>query len=544
MVDDNALIDVCGIKFGGSDAPDELLSAIEEVVVEDDINLPSVITLRITDQSLEWIDHASLAIGTEMEVLMGRGDARDRIGIGEIVALELDQRPGTVRVIVQAFDRAHRLHRGRHVRTFQQVTDSDVVSRIAKDLGLQADADVTSPQHEYIIQDNLSDFEFLAERALLAGAELSVDDQTVRFKRPNGASAQPVELSWEEGLREFSVRLTAADQVSEVEVRGWDPAQKKAITSTVSNSSAAPSIGVSASDIRSSAFGSATALVTERPVKDAAQAQAIAQAALDHATGAIATADGVTHGNPQIKAGARVKIQGMGDRLSGTYDVTSSTHICSPSTGYETRFSVRGRRRGTLVELAVGAPPSDSRRVGPAIGIVTNAKDPDNQGRVKVKFPWLSDDEESAWARLVSPMAGPDRGFQLVPEVVDEVVVVFERGDPNRPLVVGALWNGKDKTPLGSDAISGNGAVQKRLLKTRIGHKILLDDSDSSKSIVITDSAGNEVKMDAANNKIEVTSKGDLTVKATGTLKLEGQGVEVKASGGDVTVSGTTIKLN
>jgi uncharacterized protein involved in type VI secretion and phage assembly len=544
MASDDALLDICAIKLGGSDAPEDLLSSIEEVVVEDDVNLPAAMTLRLTDQSLEWVDHAALAIGTEMEVLMGRGDARDRIGIGEIVALELDHRPGTVRVIVQAFDRGHRLHRGRHVRTFQQMSDSDVVGRIAQDLGLQADADVTSPQHEYIIQDNLSDFDFLAERALLAGAELSVDDETVRFRRPNGASTQPVELSWEDGLIEFSVRLTAAAQVSEVEVRGWDPGQKQAITSTVSDSDAAPSIGVQPGDIRSSAFGSATALVTERPVKDAAQAQAIAQAALDHATGAIVRADGVVHGNPLIKAGSRIKIKGMGDRLSGTYDVTSTTHVCSPSTGYETRFSIRGRRRGTLVELAAGAPTQESRRAAPTIGIVTNAKDPDNQGRVKVKFPWLSDDEESAWARLISPMAGPERGLQLVPEVDDEVVVIFERGDPNRPMIVGALWNGKDASPLGGDAIAGDGAVQKRMLKTRIGHTILLDDSDASKSIVITDSAGNEVKWDASNSKIEVTSKGDLTVHATGTLKLEGQAIEVKASGGDVTVSGTQIKLN
>jgi phage protein D/phage baseplate assembly protein gpV len=543
-VPDDALLDLCTIKLNGADAPEELLGAIEEVVVEDDVNLPNVMTLRIVDQSLEWIDHASLAIGTEMEVLMGRGEARDRIGIGEIVALELDQRPGTARVVVQAFDRAHRLHRGRHVRTFQKVTDADVVSRIAQDAGLQVDSDASSNQHEYVIQDNLSDYSFLSERALLAGVELSVDDKTVRFKRPNGATAQPVELSWDEGLREFSVRLTAADQVSEVEVRGWDPTQKRAISSTASDSQAAPSIGVQPGDIRSSAFGSATALVTERPVKDAAQAQAIAQAALDHAVGAIVRADGVTTGDPRVRAGTRVSIQGMGTRLSGTYDVTSTTHVCSPSTGYETRFSIRGRRRGTLVELAAGAPGQESRRAGPAIGIVTNVKDPDNQGRVKVKFPWLSEDEESTWARLISPMAGPGRGLQLVPEVDDEVVVVFEQGDPNRPMIVGALWNGKDKSPLGGDAISGSGAVQKRLLQTRVGHKILLDDSDSSKAIVITDSAGNEVKWDASNSKIEVTSKGDLTVHATGTLKLEGQAIEVKASGGDVTVSGTQIKLN
>ena len=89
-----------------------------------------------------------------------------------------------------------------------------------------------------------------------------------------------------------------------------------------------------------------------------------------------------------------------------------------------------------------------------------------------------------------------------------------------------------------------DGAVQQRMLKTRIGHTILLDDSDSSKSIVITDSGGNKITWDAANSKIEIVSQGDLKVSATGTLKLEGQAVELSASGGNVTIKGTQIKLN
>ena len=537
------LLDHCAIKLSGSDASKEILGAIEEVVVEDDMNLLTIITIRLTDPGLQLIDDASLAIGSEIEVKIG-GDSPERVGIGEITALELDHRPGTARVIVQAFDRGHRLHRGRHVRTFQQMSDADVVQKVASEAGLQSDADATPGQHEYLIQDNLSDFAFLARRALLTGMTLSVDDETVRFKKPSGAPSSPITLDWESGLLRFSARVTAADQVAEVEVRGWDPDQKQAISSTVSDSQAAPSIGLDAGQVRSSAFGSATILVTDRPVKDSSDAQALAQAALDHATGAIVLADCVAHGDPRIKAGAEVEIKGVGERLSGTYVVTSSTHTLAPSHGYETTFVVRGRGRGSILELSSHDDGQDGRRLGPVLGVVTNVKDPNNLGRVKVKFPWLSDDEESAWARLISPMAGPQRGFEFVPEVDGEVVIIFELGDPNRPLVVGALWNGKDASPLGGDAIAGDGKVQKRQIKTRIGHTILLDDSDSSKSIVITDSAGNEVKMDAANNKIEVTSKGDLTVKATGTLKLEGQGVEVKASGGDVTVSGTTIKLN
>ena len=541
---DATLLDSCEIKLGGAPASDDILRAIEEVVVEDDMNLPAVMTIRLVDLAISLIDDPSLAIGTELEIKLGRGDDSQRVGIGEVTAIELDQRPGTGRVIVQAFDRSHRLHRGRHVRTFQQMTDADVVSRVASDAGLQSDVDSTSTQHEYLIQDNLTDFSFLSERALLTGMELTVDDRTVKFKKPNGAGAAPVELAWNQGLTSFAARITAADQVAEVEVRGWDPERKEAITASVTNSQSAPQIGLDAGQVRSGAFGSATALVTERPVKDASEAQAIAQAALDHATGSIILADGVTMGDPRIRAGVQVKLSGLGQRLSGTYIVTSSVHTVTPTHGYETRFSVRGRRRAMLVELSSTNGHDEGRRFAPVVAVVTNVRDPNNQGRVKVKFPWLSDSEESAWARLVSPMAGPTRGLQLVPEVDDEVLVVFEHGDPNHPLVIGGLWNGQDATPLGGDAISGDGAVQQRVLLTRIGHKLLFDDSDASKSIVIEDSAGNKVTLDAANKKILVEGQGDIEVKATGTLKLEGQQVEVTASGGNVTVSGTQIKLN
>ena len=545
------LLDTCSFKLAGDDAPDEMLRSIEEVTVEDNLNLPTVMTVVLADPALEWVDHAGLAVGTELEVLIGRGDDRERIGIGEIVALELEHAHGTSRVIVQAFDRSHRLHRGRRVRTFQQLSDGDIVGRIASDAGLQTEIDGADVQHEYLIQDNQTDYAFLAERALLTGLELSVDDETIRFRRPAPADP-PIELSWDGGLLSFQVRVSAADQVSEVEVRGWDPGQKQAITSNVTDSDVAPRIGVDAGQVRSSAFGQATALVTDRPVRDTSEAESLAHAALDHVTSAIVRADGVVTGDPRLRAGAQVKVSGLGQRLSGTYDVTSTTHSIAPGTGYETQFSVRGRRRGTLVELAAGGSGAESRRLGPVIGVVTNVRDPDNLGKVRVKFPWLSDADESAWARLASPMAGPDRGLQLLPEVDDEVLVVFERGDPNRPIVVGALWNGVDATPLGGDAVSGDGAVQQRMLKTRVGHTILLDDSDSSKSIVITNSAGNKMTWDAANSKIEiasqgdlkVSSQGDLKVSATGKLTLEGMGVELSGGGGDVTIKGTQIKLN
>ena len=88
-----------------------------------------------------------------------------------------------------------------------------------------------------------------------------------------------------------------------------------------------------------------------------------------------------------------------------------------------------------------------SRIYGVVVGVVTNNQDPEELGRVKVKFPWLSDADESDWARIATPMAGNEKGIYFLPEVDDEVLVVFEHGDLRFPYIIGALWNGQAPPP-------------------------------------------------------------------------------------------------
>jgi uncharacterized protein involved in type VI secretion and phage assembly len=97
----------------------------------------------------------------------------------------------------------------------------------------------------------------------------------------------------------------------------------------------------------------------------------------------------------------------------------------------------------SLLQGAVeAAKSSDASIFGVEIAVVTNVNDPDQQGRVKICFPWLPGKPESDWARVAQPAAGPGRGFYWVPAVNDEVLVAFERGAPNHPYVIGSLWNG------------------------------------------------------------------------------------------------------
>ena len=164
------------------------------------------------------------------------------------------------------------------------------------------------------------------------------------------------------------------------------------------------------------------------------------------------------------------------------------------------------------------------------IGIVTNNADPEGLGRVKVTFPWLCDTDESAWARLVSPMAGAGCGFFALPEIGDEVLIGFEHGDIHRPFVLGALWNGQDKPPVEtSEAVGTGGKVNKRVLRSRSGHSISLNDTAGGEEIMIIDKTGdNKIIINSAENSMQIKAKGDLTIEAQNIRLRADTKVEIK----------------
>jgi len=212
---------------------------------------------------------------------------------------------------------------------------------------------------------------------------------------------------------------------------------------------------------------------------------------------------------------------------------------------------------GLLDLLSVGSGQEDDGRItGVVIGIVTNNNDPDQQGRVKVRFPWLSGATESDWARVATPMAGNDRGLYFLPEVDDEVLVLFERGDVRFPFVIGALWNGKDQPPAGNS--DGKNAL--RVIKSRSGHLIRFDDSEDAQKIEIVDAASsNRIVIDTGANTITITADRNIVLDAPhGDIRLNARQVLIAASGraevkadamtiaaqGSLALKGESIDLN
>ncbi len=195
----------------------------------------------------------------------------------------------------------------------------------------------------------------------------------------------------------------------------------------------------------------------------------------------------------------------------------------------------------SITELLEESGKKQSGISGVIQGIVTNNKDPDGLGRVKVKIPRINADSESYWARVATFMGGKERGAFFLPEVDDEVLIAFEFGDVNVPYIIGSLWNGVDKPPVTND----DGKNDIKIIKSRSGHIIRLTDKDGEEKIEIQDKTGkNLIKIDSKENTITISSDKDILMSAkNGTLTIDAKNVVIKSSADTKTEAGAGIDL-
>jgi uncharacterized protein involved in type VI secretion and phage assembly len=189
------------------------------------------------------------------------------------------------------------------------------------------------------------------------------------------------------------------------------------------------------------------------------------------------------------------------------------------------------------------------RYFGVVVGIVTNNQDSGSMARVRVKFPWLSDANESWWARIAVPMAGSGRGTYFLPEVDDEVLVAFEHGDVRSPYVIGALWNGKDAPP----TTNSDGKNNIRVIHSRSGHLIRLDDTQGSEKIEVIDkTGGNKITIQSSDNSMKLECTGKMTLHATAGIEMTSDAdIKIQAnttmdieSTAPMTIKGAMVNIN
>ena len=562
MPEQNELASQLSIQVDGQEVQRDVMSQLVTVVVDQHSNLPDMFTITLFDSDMALLDKGPFNLTKTVKISAENADGETvRLIEGEITALSPHFDDGMIaQLVVEGYDKSHRLYRETRTTAFLNKKDSDLAQEIARNAGLQSDIETTSTVYDHIFQHNQTDLDFLSERAWRIGFECFVREGKLYFRKPPSTSTA-VTLTWGDALKTFQPRMSLAEQVDEVIVRGWDVQRKETIIGKAKNGGLYPDIQESKNGAQwAGSFGNGKKIIVDQPVISQAEADTIAGARLDELSGTFIEAEGTAYRSPGITAGKHVDLQGLGERLSGKYLVTNATHVYSPE-GLNTQFTVRGSRTGTLAEQ-MGAAAAPERFPGVVPAVVTNTDDPNNWGRVKLKFPWMSDDAESDWARVVGAGAGPKAGFSLIPEVGDEVIVAFMHGDFSQPIVLGGAWNGKAELPpptrnAGSgekpqvrtwQSINGHWIAMhddsddKIEIQTAGGHQFTLD--DAGKRISITSGGGLKITLDDNSNKITVESGNEIELKSTGNMKIDAGGnLDLKASG-QVNVQGAMINLN
>jgi phage protein D len=574
------------------------LGRLVDLRVELAAGVPAQCWLRLDDPDFSLLDSGPFQVGAALVVSFHSApSATVEVFNGEVVTLGVDQGAHERHELVAgAYDKSHRLARKTQVRTWQNKSYGDIVTQLAGEAGIGADVSMTpDPQHPYLVQTG-TDADLLHQIADRTGCEWRVTAGKLVFKT-RAAASSPVKVTFGEDLIRFRASYSAADQASKVTVRGWDPVKAAAIVSAKApedptlNATTA-TLGSDSSTGASSAFTAADLQTGAVGVGNAQEAEVLAAGLAMRSTAATFTARGEILVNPALVPGGAVEVAGVGTKLSGTYRLSAVEHVFGSGQSAVTRFTVQGLEPTTLVDLLGPrtAAPEPWGHTGFVVGKVSNNNDPDGMGRVRVKFPTLSDKDESAWARLVGGGLGKERGLMMMPEIGDEVLVGFEHGDLRRPYVLGSLWNGTAKPP-STEFLNGENVVE-WMLKTqggmvlafregksgeqpnfsvtlaKTGFKLYLGEDKvelwadqkplqlkTGTSSLTFDGRGNiELKGTkitiAADNALEMSAT-QATLKASAKLGLEGASLEAKASAtgkvestGMLELKGSMLKIN
>lgn len=545
------------IAVDGAPLSRRALDHLGSAVVDDSRNVPDLFILTFFDNDAVILKETKLKIGSVVRISVQRSGSSgpDLLLSGEVTGIDLEvNSDGGELTVVRGYDKSHRLHHGHRVEAYVNVKADDIVRKVAQRAGLEVGViDSFNPVLDHVGQGGVSDWVFLRQLAADVGAEVTVTDGALNFKMPEkassasgGTSARQDPLVLEKGVNLHSIRagITASDQVPEVEVRGWDVRAKKALVARVPGKTQSAVLNGTDPAKLAKTFQAPDWLEAQsaRPVMAALQKTAIAIA--DRLAGSFAEVEGVALGNPRMRSGAAVTLAKVGDPLDGRYVLSGVRHEFTPALGYLTRFTVSSSSERSVYGLATGAVDGGGahRMTGVMPALVTDVKDPQGLGRVRVSFPLMSDNYVAWWARTVQLGAGQQRGSLVLPEVGDEVLVAFGMGDFDDPYIIGGLYNGQATPKVGwAEHVDGtSGAIKRRAFVSRTGmlvemlespseEKLTLSTTDGKQRITLVQKAAAAIEI-ISEGPVKVTAKQDVTVEtSTGSITLKAQKISVEA---------------
>jgi phage baseplate assembly protein V len=424
---------------------------------------------------------------------------------GRVTSLEYAYGPaGDNAIHVRAYDALHALGKRRSIRTHLQVAPEDLAQELVSDLGLDVDSARAGLVRRRVLQRGESDLEALVAVAAQQGLYLFVDQDRLQLLTLEG-QGEPLPLALGASLIEARFEASGEPATRAVRATSWNPLRLETADERVSD----PTMGrqVDAEVAPDRVGGDGEYVLPHHVAEDARLTEALAQTELDRRVAYEVTFWGLAEGDVRLRPGRRVDVQDVAPRFRGRYVLTQVTH---------TLDSIRG----FVSELSTSPPPALEMDAGAAIApaVVTRVDDPDNLGRVRVTLPTY-DDLETDWIAVLMLGAGEDKGLMMLPDVGDDVLVLYTHGDPDQSIVLGGLY-GLNGAP--DSGVEGS-RVQRYTLLTPGGQRITLDDGEGRVRIEIAEGS----YVDLAPDGVHMHAAADLEIEAPGrSVVIRGQSID------------------
>jgi phage protein D/phage baseplate assembly protein gpV len=530
------------VRIDGLTMAADISNQVLSVNYDGSLDTADMFNIVLRNHNNQFTDFPLFSPGKEVELRMGYGDNLQPMMLGEIASIQPQFPPsGTPTIAISGYDKSYRLRQNQPPpRDFKYMSDSMMVAQIALENRLRP---IVHPSPWFRVQrtQSSSDFAFIKDLASENSFDAYVYWDELHFQLP--VQTEAYALEWGKTLMSFSPRFSTAAMAGLQVIRGYNEALAQAVIGVAAGAlidldAVVEKLGPSTIEMLAEL---GRRQIHRQEVQSPIDALNLAKALLQDLLGGMYEGSGRCIGIPQLRAGKFIKVAGVGKRFGGTYRLRKVAHTIDGG-GYSTEFEF-GQSGGTTLlslirkktDVATTLPPDRAPTFyGVAVAEVTQAPqislDPDPAGklgaRVKVKLPWLSDDHESRWARVLMPSASNGCGMYFMPDVGDTVIVAFQDGNLSLPVVLGSVWDGPSQPPIYPP--SSQNSV--RIIKSKAGHTFTLDDTPGQETITIRHMTDSKVVLEA-NGDIDLTSKGNIKLTSNGKIKLTAQNIDVEVTG-------------
>jgi Rhs element Vgr protein len=547
------------------------------IVVTKEVNRIPSATIIILDgeaskQSFEISNKDDFIPGKNIEIKAGYRAKEDTIFKGIVIKHGIKIRKTSSVLIVECKDVAIKMTVNCKNKYFTDLKDSDMMEELISTYQIDNDVDVSTVTQKEIVQYNTTDWDMVLCRADANSLLCIANDGKLSIKKPDFTADTALTIQYGATVHDLDAEIDARYQLKGVKASAWNSTDQELITDVEAEDPGVPEAGNLSADTLSAVIGEEdfqlehSGKLTDQELQQWANAKMLRHG-LAKLRGSV-----TTDGTPAVIPGKMIELKGVGERFEGKLFVTGVRHEINKGDWKSSfQFGVKpewfAQTYDVQQPLAGALLPAVQ---GLQIGVVTKLEnDPDGEDRIMVKLPNISTQDDGIWSRVSTLDAGDKRGTFFRPEIGDEVIVGFINNDPRFAIILGMLNSSKKPAPLtAADANNQKGYVSRSQMKfifdddkktidieTPAGNKVLI--SEDEKMIQLTDQNGNKITMNEDGIKLE--SIKDISMKASGDVKMEGINANLKgsaqvkiegsagaeiSSGGNTAVKGSIVQIN